>query len=72
MAILIICNPVTAASEESVTIISVFKLFQRTPLHTAARGGYKWTVEYLVMKGAVIDIKDKDGVSEAIQLKLLI
>ena len=33
-----------------------------TPLHWAALGGNKDTVEYLVEKGASID-KDNDGVS---------
>ena len=32
-------------------------------MHTAAKEGYKYTVEYLVMKGADISLKDKDGVS---------
>ena len=35
---------------------------QRTPLHTAARGGHECTIKYLVEKGALIDVKDKDGV----------
>ena len=38
-------------------------MYQRTPLHTAAGIGYKYTVEYLVMKGADINIKDNKGVS---------
>ena len=48
-------------------VITVLKLFlplwQRTPLHIAAREGYEYTVECLVRQGAVIDMKDKDGVS---------
>ena len=36
---------------------------QRTPLHVAARGGHKDTVEYLADKRARINIPDKYGVS---------
>ena len=32
-------------------------------MHTAAGGGYKYTVEHLVKKGADISIKDNNGVS---------
>ena len=38
-------------------------MYQRTPLHTAAGAGYRYTVEYLVKKGADITIKDNKGVS---------
>ena len=38
-------------------------MYQRTPLHTAAKEGYRYTVEYLVKKGADITIKDDKGVS---------
>ena len=38
-------------------------LYQKTPLHWAAEGGHKDTVEYLVDKGATKDIKDCNGVS---------
>ena len=34
-----------------------------TPLHMAAIGGHKDTVEYLINKGADIGIKDVNGVS---------
>ena len=39
-----------------------FDLSQRTPLHMAARKGYKYTTECLVKAGAHINIKDNDGV----------
>ena len=38
-------------------------MYQRTPLHTAAGAGYRYTVEYLVKKGADITIKDNKEVS---------
>lgn len=38
---------------------------QQTPLHVAARNGKADTVRYLVDKGADINIKDDDGVSES-------
>ena len=44
-------------------------LFQQTPLHIAVREGYKHTVDCLVTKGANINIKDNDAVSEAIILE---
>ena len=37
---------------------------QWTPLHQAAYGGHVDAVTYLVQKGANIDSKDDDGVSE--------
>jgi len=43
-------------------------LYQRTPLHIAAREGYDSTVEYLAEKKAVINITDNDGVCEAVLL----
>ena len=38
-------------------------VYQRAPLHIAAKGGFKYTVDTLVKKGANIKIKDKNGVS---------
>ena len=38
-------------------------LYQRTPLHVAAKEGRDYTVEILVKKGAITTIRDKDGVS---------
>ena len=38
-------------------------LHQRTPLHVAAERGCSGIVKYLVEKGAVVNIKDKSGVS---------
>ena len=43
-------------------------LYQRTPLHIAAREGYDSTVEYLADKKADINSKDYNGVGEAILL----
>ena len=37
--------------------------YQQTPLHVAVSKGRDYTVEYLVEKGADMDIKDKNGVS---------
>ena len=41
-------------------------LYQRTPLHIAAREGYDFTVKYLAEKNADINITDYNGVCEAI------
>ena len=41
---------------------------QQTPLHVAASNGHDYTVECLVKKGAVMNIKDKKGVSEKLYL----
>lgn len=38
--------------------------YQYTPLHEAAASGHIDTVQYLVYKGAEINIKSNDGVSE--------
>ena len=37
---------------------------QMTPLHWAADGGRVDTVKYLIEKGAEVNSKDDDGVSE--------
>ena len=37
--------------------------YQQTPLHMAAKKGFRYTVESLVKKGANINSKDKNGVS---------
>lgn len=37
---------------------------QSTPLHLAAGGGHVHTVQWLVMAGADLNIKEDDGVSE--------
>ena len=44
--------------------------YQRTPLHIAANKGFRYTVETLVKRGANIKIKDKNGVSATILLKV--
>lgn len=41
----------------------LFSLYQMTPLHVAAERGYIKIVDYLVWKGADINIQEKDGVS---------
>ena len=41
----------------------VSSLRQITPLHVAAERGHTRIVEYLVDKGAHIDIQDKNGVN---------
>ena len=38
-------------------------VYQVTPLHVAARGGRQCTVEWLIVEGADIAIKDNKGVS---------
>ena len=38
--------------------------YQKTPLHVAASKGHDYTMEYLVKKGADMNIKDEKGVSE--------
>ena len=40
--------------------------FQQTPLHIAVKEGFKHTVECLVTKGASINVKDNDAVSDTI------
>ena len=46
-----------------ILLIIIVILIQRTPLHIAAREGYRYTVEHLVKNGADISIKDNSGVS---------
>ena len=43
---------------------SFVSFHQHTPLHDAARRGHTDTAQFLVMKGAKINIKDNDEVSE--------
>ena len=45
-------------------IIFVSFSHQRTPLHKAAGNGKVDVVRYFVGKGADVNVKDKDGVSE--------
>ena len=42
--------------------------YQQTALHLAASKGRDYTVECLVKKGAHMNIKDKNGVSEKLYL----
>ena len=44
--------------------------YQQTPLHVAASQGHCNVVEYLVMQGADVSIKDNDGVSVTILLMI--
>jgi len=41
-----------------------FSPHQTSPLHWAADGGHVSTVKFLVEKGAKVNIKDVEGVSE--------
>ena len=40
----------------------VSSLYQMTPLHIAAERGFVKIVDYLIDKGADVDIRDKNGV----------
>ena len=42
--------------------------YQQTPLHVTARKGRDYTVEWLVKKGADVNVKDNDGVSVSVLL----
>ena len=52
-------------------IVHYHSLSQQTPLHIAAGEGHDYTVKYLVGKGAVINIKDMNGVCMTILLMIL-
>ena len=45
-------------------ICSLLSPHQDTPLHMAAKGGHTDSVQYLIDKGAEINVKKNDGVSE--------
>ena len=45
-------------------ICSLFSPHQDTPLHCALKGGHTDSVQYLIDKGAGINVKNKRGVSE--------
>ena len=47
-----------------------FSLYQRTPLHIAAREGYLNTVKTLVEKAPDINTTDNDGVSKTMLLRV--
>lgn len=44
-------------------LILMLSLYQCTPLHVTAHNGHDFTVDCLVMKGADVNIKNKNGVS---------
>ena len=52
--------------------ISVTFSYQQTPLHLAASNAHDYTVEWLVKKGADMNIKDKKGVSETVTLVIVL
>ena len=45
--------------------------YQQTPLHVAASNGRDYTVEWLVKKGADINIKNKTGVCKTMLLMIV-
>ena len=45
--------------------------YQQTPLHVAASKARDYTVEWLVKKGAKMDIKDNSGVRETVLLMIV-
>ena len=45
------------------TVLFISLMYQRTPLHTAAGKGYRYTVKSLIKKGADMKIEDNKGVS---------
>ena len=47
----------------SIQFLNQKLFFQFTPLHMAAEGGYVSIVEFLVVSGAKIDVKDNTDVS---------
>ena len=57
----------TECSQNHVQLFVVFfgvNLYQGTPIHRAAGKGHLDTMNYLIEKGASINIKDEYGVSE--------
>ena len=52
------------------TILFTFS-YQQTPLHVAASSGRDYTVEWLVKKGADVNIKNETGVHETILLMMV-
>ena len=52
----------TILARKSVSYLVVSSLYQMTPLHVAAERGFVKIVDYLVGKGADIEIQDKNGV----------
>ena len=52
-----------ANSSSTAFFSDILCLYQRTPLHIAAKGGHCDIVKYLVEEGANVNIKDQLGVS---------
>ena len=66
MHIMLVCNTTKSVKLEWLSLQQFLLLsptYQQTPLHVAASNGRDYTVEYLVTKGADMNIKDKNGVS---------
>ena len=59
-----ICNMVPKSRGYSIEVLNFVSFHQRTPLHMAAQSGHADMVRYLSDKGANVNIKDNDGVSE--------
>ena len=64
-------SPMPNFATTSFLLLFVFFSTQRTLLHVAASNGRDYTVEWLVEKGADINIKDKTGVCEIVFLMLV-
>ena len=55
---------IQSSSHAVLMIAQLISPHQRTPLHLAAELGHTGTAQFLVEKGADINIKDSDGVCE--------
>ena len=69
MHIMLVCNTTKSVNLEWLSLqhyLLLSPMYQQTPLHVAASNGRDYTVEYLVRKGADMNIKDKKGVHKMI------